>query len=183
MDTIKKTQPTHDTAAAKARDAKRLEALDTVLAAELASHQDYLQPEELISHDELEEAVLAVLGLELPESKHGLFELINETMGQWHWQCLTFNCGLDHYYALPQKSYANLVSLGGKNIILQADKVFPEDMSDVTDNLWEAEFAEPLLEEKKSVDPRNKTGRYSDQALFHAFSEAHLINPIHESLL
>lgn len=178
--TITKTKPTDEHKAAKARDAKRLDALDTVLAIELALHQDYSEPESLIAHDDLQDAVLTVLGLELPESEYEVFNEINDLMCHWHWRWLTLNSGLDHYYAQPFAYHANMVTLGGGKIVLQADQFFPENVSDVTDNLWEADFARSLLEEKWSVDPHNETGRYSDQALLSAFSKAHLINPIPE---
>lgn len=162
----------------EARDARRLEAVPIILAIELAQHQRYLQPEELVSHDELEEVVRGILGLELAESNLGLFDEINELMVNWQWLWLTYDGGMQNFYARPEKQRANLVVLSGTQFVLQADQVFPDDISEISHILWESDLVASILTKNESCTSPQAVEMLSDEVLFKAFSEVHLINPL-----
>lgn len=162
------------------RDALRLEALPIVLALELDHHQGYLQQEELISHDELEETVREKLGLELAESVAKLYEKINEQMCDWNWQWLTFDCGFQQYYAQPHHRQASLVNLLGRRFVLQSNQCFPNDMTEISECLAMTEHAVPLLTEEVG-HCRHPSQPVADETLVNAFLEAHLIKPVSTS--
>ena len=162
----------------EARDAQRLKALPIILAVELAHHREHLQPHDLISHDELEEAVRATLGLELAESAKGLYDEINAWMCEWHWQWMTFDCMLQQFYAQPDEQRANLSTLAGNRFVLQPAQVFPSDLNDVSNCLWQSDFAVPFIAVDDEDDQCEGVEHATDDMLFTAFGDAHLINPL-----
>lgn len=166
----------NETDTPEARDALRLRALPMVLAIELAQHQRYLQSDELILHDDLEYAVRRGLGLELDGSGADLSEDISSQMFAWNWQWLNYEDGMQQFYACPERRRAKLATVWAGQFVLQADQVFPDCISDITENLWQTDFAAPFASKDQDESPCSES--VSDEALVNAFLEAHLIEPL-----
>ncbi|MGJ8626282.1 MAG: hypothetical protein ACSHXB_04905 [Sulfitobacter sp.] len=160
---------------AEARDALRLEAFPVVMALEVAQQVDGLQPEELISHDELAEAIRDQLGLELAESEFDLDINMNSYMIGWNWLWVTNNSGLEWFYARPQRQRAEHVDLFKSRRILQAGHHFPDGYEDIMAELWDSEYAGPFKETGESGWLSGPSKLVSDQTLVDTYREAHLM--------
>lgn len=165
----------HDIDTAEARDALRLEAVPVVMALEVAQQVDGHQPEELISHYELAEAIRDQLGLELAESEATLDDYINSYMVGWNWLWVTYNSGLEQFYARPQGHRAEHLGLLKSRRILQAGHHFPDGYGDIMAELWDSEYAGPFKEKGESDWLSGPSKLVSDQTLVDAFMEAHLM--------
>lgn len=160
----------------ESRDAKRLEALPMLLALELIDFENWSQPEDLLSHDELEQNIVEKLNLECKASYAELYEAINEQMCEWRWRWFTYNSGLEQFYARPEQwPRANLVTLWGRRKVLQANEYFPNDLSDIAYGLWETELADlcPQSDANDVVTGINQSE--TDEVIVNKFLENHLI--------
>ncbi|MBI1493174.1 hypothetical protein [Halocynthiibacter styelae] len=163
----------------ESRNELRMKALPMLLALELAEMETCHSPEELISHEDLETAMVEKLGLE--PSELGGYSLalsgeINQLMYAWNWQCFTFDGGMLELYARPETQWARSFTLWGNDRLLQSGQCFPRDHECVAVGFWESDFAEPFLQEHAydALDCRHEAGM--DVVVINSYLKAHMIS-------
>lgn len=171
-----KDLPVQEVNTPEARNAIRLKALPMLLAVILAEEYDWFQPQELIAHDDLEASVLEKLGLEPSSMTVSLFEAITDQMHYWNWQCLTYECGFQQFYARPEQQRATLITLWGNRKVLQAGQSFPSDQTCISGDLWDTEYADPFMVKDEDGYMRCSKDHDADSKLIDGYFEAHLVS-------
>lgn len=167
----------------EARDALRMRAFSVLLALELAENYYYLQPEEMIAHDDLEDSLRKKLGLETDKFVDELYGAINEQMIDWNWQWLTFNGVFEQFYARYQLQQASWFKFGGRDYLLQANESFPDDLTDVTACLMRSDFADKFYQEEEHGHPQESLKSSDTLVVMEAYFSAHHIHHDPSSLI
>ena len=99
-------------------------------------------------------------------------------MCEWNWQWLTYDGGLEQFYARPEKRQPTLVGLTGNRHILMPDHVFPNDVSDVFRALEQVDPPLPFLDEGDDSRYWISAEDLPDGKSVVAFLNVHKIKPL-----
>jgi len=162
-DTTKVNETTPET-----RDDMKMEAAAMILAMELLRQDNHSMDPLLIAFEDLYDALIAALDLELDESKMWLWDYIHSQMGEWGWTAFSYN-DCQTFFGPPTYRRASLMTLGDRKILLQAESIFPHDFIDRDEGLHMSDFGFPMTDDDPDKTLQECSDAYTDDVFVRSF--------------